>query len=138
MAVYEENEDMITIGAYVKGSSPQVDESIAKRDAVEDFLVQSVEDPAPVADTLRRLGGIAGVEIPPEEIAAAEGRQAAVRLAPASSAPAPAAAAPAGPGQAKAAAPRPPEGGGEAGPAGEGLAALLRARVPPRSGEVEP
>ncbi len=140
MAVYEENEDMITIGAYVKGSSPQVDESIAKRDAVEDFLVQSVEDPAPVADTLRRLGGIAGVEIPPEEIAAAEGRLAVSPLAPAAAVPAAAApaAAPGGPAPDKAAARPAAEGGAEAGPAGGGVAALLRARVPPRSGEVEP
>ncbi len=73
MAVYEENEDMITIGAYVKGSSAEVDEAIDKRETIEDFLVQAVDDPAPIADTLKRLGGIAGREIPPEEIAAAEG-----------------------------------------------------------------
>ena len=51
MAVYEENEDMITIGAYVKGSNPAVDEAIAKREAVEEFLVQAVEEKAPIVDT---------------------------------------------------------------------------------------
>ncbi|MBL8965455.1 MAG: FliI/YscN family ATPase, partial [Spirochaetaceae bacterium] len=74
MAIYEENEDMITIGAYVKGSSAVVDEAISKRDPLEEFLIQAVEDPAPIDDTLKRLGGIAGIEIPPEEIAVAEGR----------------------------------------------------------------
>ena len=57
MAVYEENEDMITIGAYVKGSNPAVDEAIAKREAVEEFLVQAVEEKAPIADTITRLVG---------------------------------------------------------------------------------
>lgn len=73
MAVYEENEDMITIGAYVKGSSAEVDEAIGRREAVASFLVQEVEDKAPIGETLTRLGAIAGVEIPPEERAAAEG-----------------------------------------------------------------
>ncbi len=64
MAVYEENEDMITIGAYVKGSNPAVDEAIAKRDAVQEFLVQAVEEKAPIADTFRRLSAIAGIPYP--------------------------------------------------------------------------
>jgi len=71
MAVYEENEDMITIGAYVKGSSAEVDEAIAKRPSVQDFLLQDVDDRAPVVDTLSRLGGIAGIDIPGEELDAA-------------------------------------------------------------------
>ena len=70
MAVYEENEDMITIGAYVKGSNPGVDESIAKHQAVQDFLVQAVDERAPIADTIKRLSGIAGIEVPPAEISA--------------------------------------------------------------------
>jgi flagellum-specific ATP synthase len=76
MAVYEENEDMITIGAYVKGTNPAVDEAIAKREAVEEFLVQTVEEKAPIADTLKRLSAIAGIAIPAVEISAyaSEGR----------------------------------------------------------------
>src|SRR5208337_4203862 len=76
MAVYEENEDMITIGAYVKGSNPSVDEAIDKREAVEDFLIQTVEEKAPLADTIRRLSAIAGIPVPPQEISAyaAEGK----------------------------------------------------------------
>ncbi|HTX73122.1 MAG TPA: FliI/YscN family ATPase [Rectinemataceae bacterium] len=70
MAVYEENEDMITIGAYVKGTNPAVDESMAKHDAVQEFLVQAVEEKAPIADTLHRLSALAGIEVPAEEISA--------------------------------------------------------------------
>jgi flagellum-specific ATP synthase len=70
MAVYEENEDMITIGAYVKGSNPGVDEAIAKHEAVQDFLVQAVQERAPIGETIKRLSGIAGIEVPPAEISA--------------------------------------------------------------------
>lgn len=88
LAVYEENEDMITIGAYVKGTSPQVDEAISKREAIESFLQQTVEDPAPIEDSLKRLGAIAGLPLPPEEIAeAASGVVARQTLAPAGEAP---------------------------------------------------
>jgi flagellum-specific ATP synthase len=73
LAIYEENEDMITIGAYVKGSSPEVDEAIDRRPAVQSFLTQTIEDRAPIADTLAKLGGLAGIGIPPEEVAAAVG-----------------------------------------------------------------
>jgi len=70
MAVYEEYEDMITIGAYVKGSNPAVDEAIAKRDDIEAFLLQTVEEKAPIGDTLKRLSAIAGIALPPKEISA--------------------------------------------------------------------
>jgi flagellum-specific ATP synthase len=70
MAIYEENEDMITIGAYVKGTNPAVDEALAKHEGVEEFLMQTVEEKAPIADTLRRLSALAGIEVPAQEISA--------------------------------------------------------------------
>jgi flagellum-specific ATP synthase len=73
LAVYSENEDMITIGAYVKGSSAEVDEAISRRPAVLDFLQQEVEDRAPIADTLRKLGGVVGLPIEEGEIIEAQG-----------------------------------------------------------------
>ena len=77
MAVYGEAEDMINIGAYVKGSNPAIDEAMAKRQAIEDFLIQSVDEKAPITDTIKRLGDIAGLAIPATEIMAfAEARQA--------------------------------------------------------------
>ncbi|MCX7025540.1 MAG: FliI/YscN family ATPase [Spirochaetes bacterium] len=68
MAVYEESEDMINIGAYVKGSNPVIDESIKKREAIVAFLAQSIPEKGPIADTLRKLGEIAGISIPVHEI----------------------------------------------------------------------
>lgn len=68
MATYEESEDMINIGAYVKGTNPAIDEAIGKHEAIREFLVQGIGEKAPVTDTLRRLGEIAGVAIPAAEI----------------------------------------------------------------------
>lgn len=68
MATYEESEDMINIGAYVKGTNPGIDEAIAKHEAIRDFLAQGITEKAPIADTLRRLGDIAGIAIPAAEI----------------------------------------------------------------------
>lgn len=68
MATYEESEDMINIGAYVKGTNPGIDEAIGKHEAVRDFLVQGVTEKAPIVDTVRRLGDIAGIAIPATEI----------------------------------------------------------------------
>ncbi len=42
MAVYKEAEDLIHIGAYVKGSSKRIDEAIQKIDAINEFLCQGV------------------------------------------------------------------------------------------------
>ncbi len=70
MATYEESEDMINIGAYVKGTNPGIDEAIAKRQAIEAFLIQAVDEKAPIADTIKRLGEIAGLAIPASELSA--------------------------------------------------------------------
>ncbi len=40
LSTYQENADLINIGAYVRGSSPQIDEAIAKRPAILAFLAQ--------------------------------------------------------------------------------------------------
>jgi flagellum-specific ATP synthase len=40
MSIYQENADLINIGAYTAGSNPKIDEAIAKRDSIEAFLAQ--------------------------------------------------------------------------------------------------
>jgi flagellum-specific ATP synthase len=69
MALYAESEDLINVGAYHQGSNPAIDEAIAKHGLIESFLIQGVDERASLQDTLARLAGIAGMEIPPEEIA---------------------------------------------------------------------
>ncbi len=44
MAVYQENEDLITIGAYQRGSNPSVDRAIALKPLVDQFLMQHSRD----------------------------------------------------------------------------------------------
>ena len=67
MAVYAESEDLITVGAYQKGSNPQIDAAIEKHAEIEDFLIQEETDPSPINNTIKRLGKLAGIEIPGEE-----------------------------------------------------------------------
>jgi flagellum-specific ATP synthase len=44
MAVYAEAEDLINIGAYKKGSNPEIDDAIAKHKAINDFLLQRTDE----------------------------------------------------------------------------------------------
>ncbi len=44
LATYSEAEDLINIGAYKHGSNPNIDYAIAKIDAVNNFLMQNVEE----------------------------------------------------------------------------------------------
>jgi len=70
MAVYAGAEDLISVGAYVKGSDPEIDEAIGKQKEIRDFLLQGVEEKSGMEETLRAAGRIAGIEIPEEELAA--------------------------------------------------------------------
>ncbi len=47
LAVYSEAEDLISIGAYSKGSNPEIDEAISKISGLRDFLKQGSEGYAP-------------------------------------------------------------------------------------------
>ena len=44
LAVYRKNEDLINIGAYAKGSDPEVDLAIRRREALQKFLIQGIGD----------------------------------------------------------------------------------------------
>ncbi len=49
LAVYRDNEDLITIGAYRQGSDPQVDLALQLRDAINAYLQQPVEQSSDLA-----------------------------------------------------------------------------------------
>src|SRR3546814_12665521 len=57
MATYEDMADMIRLGAYRRGSDPQVDESIKYHDALEAFLSQDKDDQAELNDGYARQIG---------------------------------------------------------------------------------
>jgi len=44
LAIYREAEELINIGAYVKGSNPKIDESIRKISGLESFLIQDIDE----------------------------------------------------------------------------------------------
>lgn len=58
LAVYKEAEDLIHIGAYVKGSSKKIDEAIEKIDAINEFLCQGVFEQTTFEQTIQQLEGI--------------------------------------------------------------------------------
>jgi flagellum-specific ATP synthase len=55
LAVYRENEDLINIGAYVKGSNPVIDLAIQKRPALVAFLKQGMREISTTESTFNRL-----------------------------------------------------------------------------------
>jgi len=55
LAIYQEAEDLITIGAYAKGSSRKIDYAIALIDAVNAYLCQQIDEPVSFADGLLQL-----------------------------------------------------------------------------------
>ena len=58
MAVYENNLDLISIGAYKPGANRELDEAMAHIDAINGFLQQAVDEKVPFNDTVRALCGI--------------------------------------------------------------------------------
>ncbi len=59
LAVYQQSEDLIQLGAYVSGTNPQLDASIRARPDMITFLRQDAEQSAAREDSVRRLGEIA-------------------------------------------------------------------------------
>jgi flagellum-specific ATP synthase len=55
LATYQDNEDLITIGAYQKGSNPRVDYAVQMIDSVFNFLKQGIYEPAPFEETINTL-----------------------------------------------------------------------------------
>lgn len=65
MAVYREAEDLINIGAYVKGSSEKIDRAVACIDRINQFLRQEIDeriDPQEAIEMLSTLTGATAAE----------------------------------------------------------------------------
>ena len=60
LAVHAKNEDLINIGAYVKGSNPDIDYAIEKHPDVIDFLTQSTDSKFMFDDVLNKMYEIIG------------------------------------------------------------------------------
>ncbi|MBR1445139.1 MAG: EscN/YscN/HrcN family type III secretion system ATPase, partial [Firmicutes bacterium] len=60
MAVYSDAEDLINIGAYVKGSNPDIDYAIEKHGEIIDFLTQSTDEKFDFDNTVGTMEAIIG------------------------------------------------------------------------------
>jgi FliI/YscN family ATPase len=59
LAAYQENQDLISIGAYQSGSNPLVDAAIRMRDETQKFLRQGMEEQAPFPAAVAGLAKLA-------------------------------------------------------------------------------
>jgi FliI/YscN family ATPase len=60
MAMYQKSEDLITIGAYNKGTDQRLDRAIDLQDSIKSFLIQGTHEPTPYKETVKRLRQIIG------------------------------------------------------------------------------
>ncbi|MBE6014518.1 MAG: flagellar protein export ATPase FliI [Lachnospiraceae bacterium] len=67
MATYNEAEDLINIGAYKKGSNPEIDYAVSKIGAVNEFLRQGTDEKFEFKDEVGLLYAIFDEEMPVEE-----------------------------------------------------------------------
>lgn len=58
LAVHKKNEDLINIGAYVKGTDPKCDEAILKMDRINAFLRQGLDEYTPYEQVVEALSKI--------------------------------------------------------------------------------
>lgn len=55
MSLYQDNQDLISIGAYKKGTNPALDEAITYIDAINAFLQQTVDEKVDYDESIRQL-----------------------------------------------------------------------------------
>jgi len=55
LSAYRDHEDLISIGAYRKGSNPRVDRAIDLQDDIQTFLCQAVQERSTLGDAIKRL-----------------------------------------------------------------------------------
>jgi flagellum-specific ATP synthase len=58
LSTLRDSEDLVSVGAYVAGSTPRIDEALTKRDAVEAFLRQPTEQPVSFDESVDALGAL--------------------------------------------------------------------------------
>jgi len=67
ISAYENMAELIQLGAYRKGSDPQVDEAILVYPEIEEFLTQNKGDHSTIDEGFSRLASILGMEYSPEQ-----------------------------------------------------------------------
>jgi flagellum-specific ATP synthase len=59
-SLFQQNQDLIQVGAYVAGSNPELDQAIKLRPALEHFLRQDMHEGVNYPDTLHAMNDIVG------------------------------------------------------------------------------
>lgn len=57
-SVYQQNKDLINVGAYAQGSNPEIDESIRLHSSQQEFLKQDRQEAVSWEDSISQLAGI--------------------------------------------------------------------------------
>ncbi|NMA65521.1 MAG: EscN/YscN/HrcN family type III secretion system ATPase, partial [Clostridiaceae bacterium] len=55
LAIYTDSEDLINVGAYVKGSNPEIDRAIELNPSINEFLTQSVNERFEFKEVIKML-----------------------------------------------------------------------------------
>jgi flagellum-specific ATP synthase len=63
LATYEDMAELIRLGAYRRGTDPEIDEAIHYRDGIEAFLAQDIGDATTLEDGYIRLAGAVGLQV---------------------------------------------------------------------------
>ena len=57
-SAYQQNKDLVQVGAYQPGSNADLDRALALKDAVMDFLVQDMDEACDLSDSMEVLAGL--------------------------------------------------------------------------------
>jgi flagellum-specific ATP synthase len=63
LSTYEQNRDLIAIGAYQHGSDPRIDTALAAQSGIRDFLRQDLHERVSLTDSVTQLEALMGNEV---------------------------------------------------------------------------
>ena len=58
LSIYEQNEDLISIGAYKSGTNPRLDDAISRIDRINQFFKQGISESFTYEETLTQMESI--------------------------------------------------------------------------------
>ena len=63
ISVFSDSEDIINVGAYVKGSNPEIDEAVKKQPEIKKFLAQRIDETATIEESFSGIAKISGIKL---------------------------------------------------------------------------
>lgn len=63
-SIYQQNRDLISVGAYQPGADPRIDEAVAMRDGIMSFLQQDLREAVDLNKSLSELENLLGIPTP--------------------------------------------------------------------------